>query len=161
MVWGQHYLIIILPCLCLVSSTGKSSISSANVASFDSQFSLVFKIINIHQEFMGGSKSYLNLHSQVLYATFNLATTLLCTLLIIYRILSIGQVATSGAGARLRAYQRVIEVLVESSAFYSVCMVTLVACFASDNWGEGCADIIATIARVWKSYSLYNIFIHE
>ncbi len=109
---------------------------------------------------MDGTQSDLISHNQMVYATFNLATTLLCTLLIIYRILSVGW-ATSGAGAGLRAYQHVIEVLVESSAFYSVCVVTFVACFASNNWGEGYADSIATIARVWKSYSLCNIFIHE
>ncbi len=111
----------------------------------------MFKIISIRRVFMIGSESDLNSHNQMLYATFNLATTLLCTLLIIYRILSVGQVATGGAGARLRTYQHVIEVLVESSAFYSVCLVTFVACYASNNWGEDYADKIATISRVWKS----------
>ncbi|KAK0434776.1 hypothetical protein EV421DRAFT_1909075 [Armillaria borealis] len=36
MVWGQHYLIVVLPSLCLVSGT-------------------VFKIINIHLQFVDGS----------------------------------------------------------------------------------------------------------
>ncbi|KAK0224679.1 hypothetical protein EDD85DRAFT_981582 [Armillaria nabsnona] len=127
MVWGQHYLIIVLPSLSLVSG-------------------IVFKVIDIHLLFIDGSDPASDLHNLVLYASFTLATTLSCTLLIIYRILSV-RWATSGAGGGLGAYQHVIEVLVESSALYSVCLIIYVACIATNSWGADYADIIATIAR--------------
>ncbi len=142
MVWGQHYLIIVLPSLCVVSGTGKLSISS--VASFDSQFSLVFKVIDIYQLFTDGAT---DIRNPVLYAAFSLATTLWCTLLIIYRILSVGW-ENSGAGGGVRPYWHVIEILVESSALYSVCVIIYVICFTRNSWGSDYADMIAAIARV-------------
>ena len=100
-----------------------------------------------------------DLHKLVLYATFSLATTIWCTLLIVYQILSVGQ-ANSGAEGRLGAYWHVIEVLVESSALYSVCLIIYVACLASNNLGGDYADILASISRVGKP-SFYNIFTYE
>ncbi|PBK93720.1 hypothetical protein ARMGADRAFT_1030289 [Armillaria gallica] len=74
------------------------------------------------------------------------ATTIWCTLLIVYRILSVGW-ANSGAEGRLGAYWHVIEVLVESSALYSICLIIYVVCYASNNWGGYYADILASISR--------------
>ncbi|KAK0224676.1 hypothetical protein EDD85DRAFT_981574 [Armillaria nabsnona] len=125
-VWGQHYIIIMPPSLCLVSS-------------------IVFKILDIRLLFVVGSATH-DIHYPMLYASFSLATTLWCTLLIIYRILSVGQ-ANSGVGDGLRVYWHVIEVLVESSALYSVCLIIFVACFAGNSWGQYYADVIATITR--------------
>ncbi|KAK0196239.1 hypothetical protein F5146DRAFT_1133737 [Armillaria mellea] len=49
-----------------------------------------------------------------------MATLLWCTILIIYRILSVG-----GAAGRTGIYQRVIEMLVESAFLYSAMIVIL------------------------------------
>ncbi len=83
----------------------------------------------IHSQFTVGGTKELN---TVLYATFSLVTALWCTLLIIYCILRAGQ-ANSGVESGLGAYQHVIEILVESSALYSVCLIIYVACFARNN----------------------------
>ncbi|SJL13555.1 uncharacterized protein ARMOST_16999 [Armillaria ostoyae] len=126
MVWGQHYLIIVLPSLCLVSG-------------------VVFKIIVMHQMFLDGTDFGTDTdlrHVSMLYATFSLVTTIWCTLLIIYHIL-----ANSRAGGRLGAYHHVIEVLVESSALYSVSLIIYMACFASNAWGLNYSDTTALIAR--------------
>ncbi len=56
----------------------------------------------------------------VLYSSLILATLLWCTILIIYRILRVG-----GAAGRMHAYQRVIEMLVESAFLYSAVLVVL------------------------------------
>ncbi|KAK0209512.1 hypothetical protein IW262DRAFT_1528873 [Armillaria fumosa] len=56
----------------------------------------------------------------VLYASLIMATLLWCTILIIYRILQVG-----GAAVRMRVYQRVIEMLVESALLYSAVLVVL------------------------------------
>ncbi|PBK62480.1 hypothetical protein ARMSODRAFT_1061455 [Armillaria solidipes] len=55
-----------------------------------------------------------------LYSSLILATLLWCTILIIYRILRVG-----GAAGRVRVYQRVIEMLVESASLYSAVLVVL------------------------------------
>ena len=143
MVWGQHYLIVILPSLCLVTGIGKLSVFS--VAFFHSQFNLVFKTIDIHGVIINNYDP--DIYNLMCYAIFSLATTLWCTILIIYRILSVGW-ANTGAGGGLRVYWHVIEVLVESSILYSICLIIYVACFASNSWGENYLDIITPFARV-------------
>ncbi|PBK62478.1 hypothetical protein ARMSODRAFT_1061454 [Armillaria solidipes] len=56
----------------------------------------------------------------VLYSSLVLVTLLWCTILIIYRIWKVG-----GAAGRIRVYQRVIEMLVESASLYSAVIVVL------------------------------------
>lgn len=79
-----------------------------------------------------------------LYSSFVLATTLWCTLLIIYRIASVA----AGRGGGLRAYHNVIEVLVESSALYSVFLILYVVFNAQDPFALAYFDVLAGIARV-------------
>ncbi|KAK0221115.1 hypothetical protein EDD85DRAFT_960273 [Armillaria nabsnona] len=57
----------------------------------------------------------------VLYSSLILVTLLWCTILIIYRILTL----SGGVAAGMRVYHRVIEVLVESAALYSAVVVVL------------------------------------
>lgn len=62
------------------------------------------------------------------YLALTLATTLWCTILILYCIIS---VARSSHGAGIYSYQRVIEALIESAALCSVILVidiVFVAC---------------------------------
>ncbi|KAK0466037.1 uncharacterized protein EV420DRAFT_1709749 [Desarmillaria tabescens] len=126
MIWGKHWLVIVLPTLCLVSG-------------------IVFKIMATHLIFTNFIKAA-SASGLILYASFTLATTLWCTVLIIYRILSVGQ-ANNGIRGAFGAYRHVIEVLVESSALYSVCLILYVALTASNSWGQDYVDVIAGVAR--------------
>ncbi|KAK0502633.1 hypothetical protein EDD18DRAFT_1099689 [Armillaria luteobubalina] len=72
-VWGRQWVIIILPILFLLSSVG---------------FSTAFKIVGEYQDFIISNSNTFNF---VLYATFLLATTLWCTVLIIYRIITVSR----------------------------------------------------------------------
>ncbi|KAK0479781.1 hypothetical protein IW261DRAFT_1564440 [Armillaria novae-zelandiae] len=125
MVWGQRYLIVVFPTLCLVAC-------------------VVFKIMDIRLVFMDGIAP--DIHNLLAYALLALATTLWCTLAIIYRILIVGRV-NGGPRDRLRTYHHVIEVLVESSAFYCVCLIIYTICYASGSWGENYIDVITAITR--------------
>ncbi|KAK0225095.1 hypothetical protein EDD85DRAFT_219639 [Armillaria nabsnona] len=82
----------------------------------------------------------------VLYASFLLATTLWCTLLIIYRIVTVSR-AGEAVGGGFRAYHRLIEVLVESEAFYLICLSLYVGFYASNSWMGPYFDILAGSAR--------------
>ncbi len=92
----------------------------------------------------------------VLYAAFILITTLWCTLLIIFRILTVGRAsrASNGAGSALQAYRHIIEVLVESSAPYSVALVLYVVFFARNDWAAYYLDSLSAIIRVRKYFLL-------
>ncbi|KAK0466034.1 uncharacterized protein EV420DRAFT_1709745, partial [Desarmillaria tabescens] len=130
-IWGKHWLVIVLPSLCLICGVGK-------VIHF-----FLFKIIAIHLIFIDYTTA--TSFGLILYASFTLATTLWCTMLTIYHILSVGQVNNGIRGA-LGVYGHVIEVLVESSALYSVCLILYVTLTASNSWGHTCLDTITGIA---------------
>ncbi len=106
----------------------------------------MLKIITTYEDY-----NYRNIEDnvifQILYPVFVLATTLWCTFLIIYRILTIAGVKR-GAGGQLRLYHRCIEVLVESSALYSISLIVYLALYISNSLREYYFDIIAAIARV-------------
>ncbi|KAK0232340.1 hypothetical protein EDD85DRAFT_970781 [Armillaria nabsnona] len=126
MVWGQHWLIVLLPIFSLVSAI----ISRAMVVYYDN-VNLASPLWNI---FM------------MLYISLNLVTTLSCTLLIIYRIVAVTGIR-HGAVGRLRVYQCFIEVLVESSALYSISMILELAFVVRNDLRMYYFDVIAGIAK--------------
>ncbi|KAK0238207.1 hypothetical protein EDD85DRAFT_1005808 [Armillaria nabsnona] len=125
MVWGRRWLVVLLPILSLVCVIGLRIVvmyyTYRNAGTFQTRFT-------------------------VLYTSFILATTLSCTLLIIYRILTVAG-ARHGAEGRLRVYHHFIEVLVESSALYSIFLVLFLAFTIRNSWGEVYLGIIVTIAK--------------
>ncbi len=85
----------------------------------------------------------------MLYLSLNLVTTLSCTLLIIYRIVAVTGIR-HGAMGQLGVYCRFIEVLVESSALYSISLILYLAftIHDSDSLALYYFDVIAGIAKV-------------
>lgn len=118
-------MIIILPILFLLSS-------------------VAFKIVGEYQDFIISNSNTFNF---VLYATFLLATTLWCTVLIIYRIITVSRAGGEAMGGGVGAYLRLIEVLVESSSLYLICLTLYVGFYARDSWMGPYFDILAGIAR--------------
>ncbi|KAK0458965.1 uncharacterized protein EV420DRAFT_342825 [Desarmillaria tabescens] len=123
MVWGRRWLIVLLPILSLISAT-------------------VSKIIDIYRVYFTAADTVF----QMLYVSFILATTLWCTLLIIFRILTVTGVRRR-AGGRLRVYYRFIEVLVESSALYTIALILYLAVFLRNDFGSYYIDAIAGITK--------------
>ncbi|KAK0448487.1 uncharacterized protein EV420DRAFT_1711847 [Desarmillaria tabescens] len=121
-VWGQCWLIVLIPILCLFSG-------------------VVCNILVFHQEFLSGFM--MNPLLQILYISFSLATTLFCTLLIIYRIWRVGQINNGG----LRVYGHMIEVLVESAALFSISLILYVVLDASNSSAYYYIDRLAAILR--------------
>ncbi|PBK93702.1 hypothetical protein ARMGADRAFT_1165134 [Armillaria gallica] len=123
-VWGRRWLIILLPTILLISA-------------------LVFKGIYTQLLTTMIEVNTANLLIPVLYPSFMLGTTLCCTLLIIFRILTVRR---AGEGS-LGPYRHVVEILVESTASYAVCLVIYVAFYARDSKPSFYADVIAANAR--------------
>ncbi|PBK97569.1 hypothetical protein ARMGADRAFT_1135155 [Armillaria gallica] len=126
MVWGQCWLIVLLPILCLITAT-------------------VSKIIEIHDEYFNTAR--LGTVSLVLYSSSILTTTLWCTVFIIFRILTVTGVRHARAGGRLRVFHRFIAVLVESSALYSIALIINLVLFIRNDFGQDYADVIAGIVK--------------
>ncbi|PBL04438.1 hypothetical protein ARMGADRAFT_1004994 [Armillaria gallica] len=119
-VWGRRWPVILPPVLFLICT-------------------IVFNIIAIYKSYATISGYTLGF---VLHSAFILATTLWCTLLIIFRI-----VAVVRAEARLGTYRHVIEVFVESSALYSLSLILYVAVFCYDTPATFYIDVVAGVAR--------------
>ncbi|KAK0453999.1 uncharacterized protein EV420DRAFT_1243231, partial [Desarmillaria tabescens] len=135
MVWGRRWPIVLLPIMLLISGIG------AMLRFFSP--ALVLKFIDTYQEYTTG---YDDVIFFVLYLSFVLATTILCTTLIIYRILTVGR-ASDGIGGGVGVYRHVIEVLIESSALYSVFLILLVAFEVHGDWAGYYFDAISGIVR--------------
>ncbi|SJK98311.1 uncharacterized protein ARMOST_01576 [Armillaria ostoyae] len=123
MVWGRRWPIVLPPILSLNSAT-------------------VLRIIEVYYGYINTPfKTF-----RTLYVSFILATTLWCTVLIICRILTVTGVRRR-AGGQLRVYHRFIEVLVESSALYSISLILFLAFDACDSFGMYYLDAIAGITK--------------
>ncbi|SJK98327.1 uncharacterized protein ARMOST_01592 [Armillaria ostoyae] len=123
-VWGRRWPVVLPPILMLFSG-------------------IVFKVMHIYQGYANDSDYVLGF---VLYMSFILATTIWCTTLIIYRILTVGR-ASNGFGGGVGVYRHVIEVLVESSVLYSLVLVLDMAFEVREEWAEIYVDVMAGIVR--------------
>ncbi|KAK0479659.1 hypothetical protein IW261DRAFT_1593635 [Armillaria novae-zelandiae] len=100
-VWGQRSLIILVPFAFLVAS-------------------MTCKILSLYKEYT--SQGIFTALLPLLYSSFVLVTTLCCTLLIIFRIVTVAR-AAGDMGTKLGAYRHTLEILVESSALYSIALI--------------------------------------
>lgn len=95
-----------------------------------------------------------------LYSSFALASTLLCTLLIIFRIVTVAR-AGAEAGGQLKAYYHVMEVLIESSAIYSLSLILYVAFTARESVLLHYFDALSAIAKVWLySFCIFTSYMN-
>ncbi|KAK0209502.1 hypothetical protein IW262DRAFT_1417145 [Armillaria fumosa] len=106
-VWGRSWCVVLVPIACTALGT-----ASRGIVAYFSVFG---------PDLPPGALFLENIVSwSVLYSSLVLATLLWCTILIIYRIWKVG-----AAAGRMYAYQRVIEMLVESAFLYSAVLVVL------------------------------------
>ncbi|PBK70839.1 hypothetical protein ARMSODRAFT_1003362 [Armillaria solidipes] len=125
MVWGRRWPVVLLSTFSLVAA-------------------IVSKIMIVYYSYINAVLTLVVL--DMVYISFNLATTLSCTLLIIYRIVTVAGVR-HGAVGRLRVYRRFIQVLVESSALYSISLILDLALTIRGDLRLYDLDIIAGIAK--------------
>ncbi|KAK0496178.1 hypothetical protein EDD18DRAFT_233586 [Armillaria luteobubalina] len=122
-VWLRRWSVVLLPALFLISGTG-------------------LRLAVLCTQFGDGTSQVFN----VLYISFNLATTLWCTIFIIYRILTIVHVRYESEG-RLGPYRRFIEVFVESSAIYAIPASLYLAFILHDTQGVFYLDSITNVTK--------------
>ncbi|KAK0471756.1 hypothetical protein IW261DRAFT_1571634 [Armillaria novae-zelandiae] len=76
------------------------------------------------------------------YISLILTTTILCTLLIIYRIITV-----SHAGMGIRTFRGIIEIIVESAFIYSIALLVYIVLITCNSYEEPYIDILACFAR--------------
>ncbi|KAK0224670.1 hypothetical protein EDD85DRAFT_891685, partial [Armillaria nabsnona] len=127
-VWGRSWRVVLIPIIC----TTLAAISRGIVNYYD----------NIEDTPLRALYMLKIVNWAVLYASLILATLLWCTIFIIYRILKVG-----GVTAGMRAYHRVIELLVESAALYSAVLVILVVLEVRNELVGGYIEEVAAAVK--------------
>ncbi|KAG7441745.1 uncharacterized protein BT62DRAFT_997020 [Guyanagaster necrorhizus] len=115
-VWGQRWLIVLLPTLCTIVATGHGT------TLYDPYATWV-----------------------ILYLSLVLATNILCTLLIIYRIITVVRADRGGTG--IKTYRGAIEILVESAFLYSFALLLYVIFVARETLTAQYLDTLAAVVR--------------
>ncbi|KAK0493759.1 hypothetical protein EDD18DRAFT_1054859, partial [Armillaria luteobubalina] len=113
-VWGHHWMIVLLPMLCLLAGTG--NVNSENVAMkvLDTYHTVHDTVNNVQDDSAFGTFGIW----LILYILFIMVTTILCTLLITYQILTVSQ-----RGMGIRTFRGIIEIIVESAFIYSITLL--------------------------------------
>ncbi len=141
-----------LPVLCTISGTSKIDIHSGIYKT--DILPLVFDAMAVYHVVADTTDDQSDSNSSpyadridwtMLSLSLTLATTLLCTLLIIYRIVT---VAGGKHGAGLRSYRGVVEVIVESAALYSISTIVYMAFVARDELTGAYPNVITASIKV-------------
>ncbi len=107
----------------------------------------VFKAILTYKVFIDSLAGAFSDLLPVLYVAFSLVTTLWCTLMIIFHILSVGW-ASTGSGRPFKVYRHVIEILVESATLYTIFLLLDIVFTARLDRALSYMDVMAGFARV-------------
>ncbi|KAK0457369.1 uncharacterized protein EV420DRAFT_1644127 [Desarmillaria tabescens] len=143
-VWGQRWTVVILPILLFLSQGGAAlggPYLCALINAFDS-FCCFALHADLYDTSNGGNtpgKSEINWTT--MYLSFSLATTLLCTTLIIYRIVTVRR-SPDGISAAARVYRGIVEILVESALLYAISLILSIVLIARGGAASAYPQII-------------------
>ncbi|SJL18790.1 uncharacterized protein ARMOST_22391 [Armillaria ostoyae] len=126
--WDYQWRVIFVPIVCVVGSTAMKIMQ-------------MFSDIRTLNDNISKQKGFtVEIDWSLIYVILMLAITLLCTLLIVYRIVR--------HAPGMSASRKIVEIFIESSAMYSLSLIIYVA-LVSKNLGAGYyADIIAAYVKV-------------
>ncbi|PBK96217.1 hypothetical protein ARMGADRAFT_1142952 [Armillaria gallica] len=126
--WGRRWLIVLIPGLCaIVGAIAKSM-----------QIRSYFIDTTSDIDNTGGFAAFIDW--PLIYLSLTLATTLLCTLLIVYRIVRLASGVSS--------YGKIVEIVIESSAMYSLTLIVDLALVARNLESAYYADMIMAYIKV-------------
>ncbi|KAK0244827.1 hypothetical protein EDD85DRAFT_785194 [Armillaria nabsnona] len=125
--WDHQWRVIFIPIICVVGST------AAKVMQMFSDICTLTDNISKNAQFAT------DIDWSLIYIVLILATTLLCTFLIIYPIFR--------HAPEISASCKIVEILIESSAMYSLSLIIYVALVSKNLEAGYYADIIAAYVR--------------
>ncbi|PBK96215.1 hypothetical protein ARMGADRAFT_760083 [Armillaria gallica] len=126
--WGRRWLIILIPGLCAIAGTVAKSLQIRSV------------FINTTSDIGSTGGFAAQIDWALIYLSLTLATTLLCTLLIVYRIVRLASGVSS--------YGKIVEIVIESSAMYSLTLIVYLALVARNLEAAYYADMIMAYIKV-------------
>ncbi len=149
-IWSENWVIVTPAIICTIAGTRKShntNLIRSSLMRFtvSKVFQIYGSMSNLSSDISRTSGYTTKIDWSILYLSFTLATTVLTTLLIIYRIVKVGN---SAYGSGLGSYRRVMEILVESAALYSISVIVYMGLVASNDQSAYYADAIMAYIKV-------------
>ncbi|KAK0493577.1 hypothetical protein EDD18DRAFT_405995 [Armillaria luteobubalina] len=130
-VWGRRWPVIILPVVSSFAGTGAKVVQT-------------YHYIHDSTNAISDTMSYkIEARWTISHLSLTVATTMICTILIICKIFISGS-ANHGV---IQAYRGVIEILVESALLYSATLFVYTGFVARNNPGGSYVEIVAAAAR--------------
>ncbi|KAK0472645.1 hypothetical protein IW261DRAFT_1596781 [Armillaria novae-zelandiae] len=126
--WGRQWLIVFIPSLCAIAGTVAKSLQIRST------------FINTTSDIGNTGGFAAQIDWALIYLSLTLATTLLCTLLILYRIVRLASGVSS--------YGKIVEIVIESSAMYSLTLIVYLALVARNLESAYYADMIMAYIKV-------------
>ncbi|KAK0432303.1 hypothetical protein EV421DRAFT_2040738 [Armillaria borealis] len=126
--WGRQWLIVLIPGLCAIAGAIVKSLQIRSA------------FVNATSDIGSTGAFAADIDWALIYLSLTLVTTLLCTLLIVYRIVRLASGVSS--------YGRIIEIVIESSAMYSLTLIVYLALVARNLESAYYVDIIVAYIKV-------------
>ncbi|KAK0432306.1 hypothetical protein EV421DRAFT_2040739 [Armillaria borealis] len=125
--WERRWRIILIPGLCAIVGIIAKSLQIRSI------------FINTTSDIGNTGGFAADTDWALIYISLTLTTTLLCTLLIVYRIVRLA--------SRVSSYGKIVEIVIESSAMYSLTLIVYLALVARNLESGFYADIIMAYVK--------------
>ncbi|PBK95091.1 hypothetical protein ARMGADRAFT_786864 [Armillaria gallica] len=127
-VWGSRWSVVIIPILSMIAGI---------IAKVFQQYIQIRSLLNADdpEAFKPTSVDW-----TMVYLSLSLTVTLLCTILIVFRIVTVGR---ANRDAALGGYRSIIEIIVESAALLSIIVIIYMVTYARGAYAEIYIDVIA------------------
>ncbi|SJL15164.1 uncharacterized protein ARMOST_18649 [Armillaria ostoyae] len=131
-VWGSRWSIIVIPILSMIAGI---------IAKVFEEYISIQSLLNANdpEAFKPTSVDW-----TTVYLSLSLAVTLLCTILIVFRIVTVGR---ANRDAALGGYRSIIEIIVESAALLSIIVIIYMVTYARGAYTSIYVDAIAASIR--------------
>ncbi|PBK96139.1 hypothetical protein ARMGADRAFT_1077649 [Armillaria gallica] len=127
-IWGRQWKVVFIPMFCVVAATGMKMMEILSIFG------------NLPHNISKQGYFSAEIDWSLIYVSLTLATTLVCTLLIMYRILR--------RAPGMNSSRKIIEMLIESSAMYSISLIIYLALLSKNLKAGYYADISAAYVKV-------------
>ncbi|KAK0184145.1 hypothetical protein F5146DRAFT_1125885 [Armillaria mellea] len=131
-VWGSRWFVVVIPIISMIAGI---------IAKVFQQYIQIRSLLNANDP---AAFKPTSVDWTMVYLSLSLAVTLLCTILIVFRIVTVGRANRNGA---LGAYRSVIEIIVESAVLLSIILIIYMVTYARGAYAEIYIDVIAGSIR--------------
>ncbi len=136
MVWGRYWKAAIVPFVLMLAGTGTVlQVLSWELTHHNLAFCIMAVVYQIDPN-SGLTTSHFNKFAKfsMIYFILSLCSTTICTIAIVYRILAVSK---ESGFSLIGPYRKVLEVIVESAALYSVTLIIYLPLLVRDDFADG------------------------